>query len=1106
MAENTFRARGQSSAVKPDSGGAAARLAPALGIVKDNVDPTRAGRIAVYILDKSGLDPDDKSNWRVVNYMSTFFGRTTPDAGQDDYGSYKGNPSSYGEWHSPPDIGSTVVCLFINGDLNYGFYIGCIPDPEALQMVPAIGATDNIIANAGEAESYGGAVRLPVTNINTNNQNVSNNPGYIEAPKPVHSYTAAIMFQQGILRDPIRGAISSSAQRETPSRVGWGVSTPGRPIYEGGFDDEQIAKNLDKSKNKQLRVVARRGGHSIVMDDGDIIGRDQLVRIRTALGHQILMSDDGQVLMILHSNGQSYIELGKEGTVDVYSTNSVNVRTEGDVNMHADNDVNIFAKNKLNIQATEMNVNTDNGYNLKVGSDYQSMISGKHTTLTGGPYAVKAAGQASMFSDAESFINGSKVNLNSGKSGTTPSEVKPPTVILHTDTLFDQTKGWLAAPGKLASICSRAPAHAPWASAGQGVDVKVKKNASSALPASPPAPLAAANQATAGSLQNPVTSAAISTVPPTGALSPAIDPNTTRSMAGQIAAEAAVGAGAAAVAQGAAVITTAAGPQAVVGALAQTPTQLEQGGVLKPGAATTINSMVQSGATVAQAMTDNMFTGKPGAQNLQAFVNNPVAQVDVAKTTMQQAQTQLQNAGVMTGKEAPTQIAGAIVAGATSGVAATVDTIKQQAEGALDNVAGSATAKAMAAGNFAAGLADKAKGLGSIEDAATKLSKSLGISDLLGQAQGAAASAFTAIKNSFKSFKPGVPQNLTAIAKENAANLAKGAAETALPGLGGLSPKDIQNQVYSQSIGSAAGGIIAGAAGSAAGGAISGALSGGGISGAVTGALTGAVNDAASQAASAFAPAGTLAKQAGGVVNAAASAATGAVAASASSLASGVSNLPGGQKALGAVVDNAAGAVASNLPGTGEIGNAIKQGATDAMNNIGSSLESKANGLIGGATSKLNALKNDLTSLASAGLPAGAAAQLDAAISAVGSTGLPPVKLPTVAVNTMDRSELTAAVSSVLGDPSIPKPNLLGGVSEAAKSEVEKVKKAAAEETDAFNKYTSLQAKIALAESDYLQLESNLPQGDPQVDAAYKKWQDLLKDPEYEKLKKIIFG
>ena len=300
---------------KPDakSGGTGGkRTAPVFGIVKDNIDPTRSGRIKVLLSDKSiATNSDSSSGWVTVSYLSNFFGMVKPTAGQTGLGDYAANPSSYGEWHAPPDIGTKVICIFVNGDPNYGFYIGCVPEPDALQMVPAIGSSDNIVTNAGEANSYGGATRLPVTNINTNDKSVSDSNKYLDTARPVHSYSASIMNQQGIIRDPIRGPISSSASREPASRVGWGVSTPGRPIYEGGYDDSSLAKNLKDAKPDQLKVIARRGGHSFVMDDGDVIGRDQLIRIRTALGHQIMMSDDGQTLMILHSNGQSYIELGK---------------------------------------------------------------------------------------------------------------------------------------------------------------------------------------------------------------------------------------------------------------------------------------------------------------------------------------------------------------------------------------------------------------------------------------------------------------------------------------------------------------------------------------------------------------------------------------------------------------------------------------------------------------------------------------------------------------------------------------------------------------------------------------------------------------------------
>ena len=114
------------------------------------------------------------------------------------------------------------------------------------------------------------------------------------------------------------------------------------------------------------------------MDDGDVDGVDQLVRIRTSLGHQILLSDSAQTLFIIHSNGDSWIELGKEGTIDMYATNSVNIRTQGDLNLHADNNMNFHAKKNLNIFAENINAESEKSTSLRVGQDYsQYIVTGK---------------------------------------------------------------------------------------------------------------------------------------------------------------------------------------------------------------------------------------------------------------------------------------------------------------------------------------------------------------------------------------------------------------------------------------------------------------------------------------------------------------------------------------------------------------------------------------------------------------------------------------------------------------------------------------------------------------------------------------------------------
>jgi hypothetical protein len=65
------------------------------------------------------------------------------------------------------------------------------------------------------------------------------------------------------------------------------------------------------------------------------------------------MSDSGNFFYIVHANGQTWIEFGVEGTVDVYATNSVNIRTKGDINLHADRDINMFAGRYLKMKSME---------------------------------------------------------------------------------------------------------------------------------------------------------------------------------------------------------------------------------------------------------------------------------------------------------------------------------------------------------------------------------------------------------------------------------------------------------------------------------------------------------------------------------------------------------------------------------------------------------------------------------------------------------------------------------------------------------------------------------------------------------------------------------
>lgn len=481
MAENIQRSRGRPQGYKLDRGGVPAEGGPFLGVVKSNVDPTRSGRLQVYIeafADGGEANADDETKWTTVSYMPSFFGQTplpTSTGGNKEVGYYPGNQTSYGMWFTPPDLGVTVMCVFVNGDRSQGYYIGVVPDQGIGHMVPAVGAESNYkTTNKNQAAYFNGATQLPVTEVNTLNDSIINNPQFYSAEKPVQSYVASAMFQQGLIKDPERGPIKSSSQRETPSAV-FGVSTPGTAIYQGGMSPNDIRKkiNAGEVKPNQAKVIGRVGGHSLVMDDGDLDGNNAMLRLRTSKGHQITMSDTDNFFYFIHANGQTWLEFGVEGTVDIYSTNSVNVRTKGDINLHADRDINMFAGRNVNIKSKET---------MQIESATDLIISAQAdlTVYSKAAVGVKADGTLTLDSASGGWSGGSAIALKAGAidlNGPAAGKVKTPNPITKTildDTEFNNSTGWEVSTGALESIVSRAPTHEPYPYHNKGVDVEVQ--------------------------------------------------------------------------------------------------------------------------------------------------------------------------------------------------------------------------------------------------------------------------------------------------------------------------------------------------------------------------------------------------------------------------------------------------------------------------------------------------------------------------------------------------------------------------------------------------------------------------------------------------------
>lgn len=460
MPDNIIRSGGTPREYKFDRGGVPAEMGPYVGVIKNNSDAARLGRLQVYIEQFGGSDPSDQSLWRTVRYLPPFYGVTPPVGTGVGTGSYLGNQQSYGMWFTSPDIGTRVLCFFVNGDPIQGYYVGCIPDDGVVHMMPAIGASARFQTdNAVQQGYFGGAKQLPVTEINTRNLSITENPRYFDQAKPVHSAVASTIFQQGLILDTDRGPITSNSQRESPSAV-FGMSTPGRPVYQGGLSDSDIDTKLADAQLKDLDIIGRRGGHTLVMDDGDLTGKDNLVRLRTAKGHQITMSDTGDFFYIIHANGQTWLEFNSEGAVDLYSSNSVNVRTQGTLNFHADKDINFYAGGTMSAKADSIRMQGQQTVDILSENSIKLYSDAAIAVRSDGTINLKSV-SGSWGTEAELVLKAEKIDLN----GAAAAQVNKPQLIKDRklpDTKFENNQGWISSDSTLTTIVTRAPTHEPY--------------------------------------------------------------------------------------------------------------------------------------------------------------------------------------------------------------------------------------------------------------------------------------------------------------------------------------------------------------------------------------------------------------------------------------------------------------------------------------------------------------------------------------------------------------------------------------------------------------------------------------------------------------------
>ncbi len=500
---------------------------PFLAKVVGHLDPAFMGGLEVTVQREASNRFGEDGQTYEVRCATPFFGSTNlsytgVNTGNDQ--AFNDTQKSYGMWFVPPDVGVTVIVIFIDGNSAEGYWIGCVPDRFANHMVPAIAGSKIVDYSQSDRQKYEPNAGLPVAEINKSLNASKANLAIDSLKRPVHPLAESLL-KQGLLLDDVRGTSTSSPRRNLPSSV-FGISTPG-PLDQKG---KKASIGRRETKSPTPVPVSRLGGTQFVMDDGDDrfirktkptegppvyvraapgasgesnIPSSEYFRVRTRTGHQILLHNSEDLIYIGNSAGTTWIEMSSNGKLDIFANDSVSIHTKQDFNLRADRDINMEAARNINIKSVEGKTQIETGtdflsivgkdfkshvkaeYHLAVDSDSFTDVTGDSNTKVTGKLKINSTGTFSLKSSTDLRLQaGTNTNIKSGgkhieeaariemncdpaaSAESSTASTKPVELTLHKISVVDEKLVWSDTQYKsqepLESIMKRVPMHEPW--------------------------------------------------------------------------------------------------------------------------------------------------------------------------------------------------------------------------------------------------------------------------------------------------------------------------------------------------------------------------------------------------------------------------------------------------------------------------------------------------------------------------------------------------------------------------------------------------------------------------------------------------------------------
>src|SRR5271157_2049924 len=462
------------------------RLAISVGRVVDTNDPMQMGRIRVYV---PGLDSQTSKvgDLPFAIYCSPFAGhQQVPSRGPVD-NTYTPGPVAYGMFNIPK-VGTDVLIAHLNGDPSYRIWFGALYGVMLAGTLPHGRYTfNNPDAVSGALDGPLSANEQPIqplynnyTTAYTRTTAVASNDGGVDLPprKNFEWRVRGADYQAAALGNIQKNLPTQKVANLTDDRNVVYTEEDGTEFHQGnwtqGYAISQIEPNATYSEalvdggqnlDPQTYSWTTPGFNSIAMDDRPTNCR---IRLRTGSGHQILLDDTNERIYISTVEGNNWIEMDQDGSVDIYAARRVSIHAEMDVNITAGGTFRVYASEGIHLSSggevritanDDLSLNTTNGnvqiagsgdvniqpqgdININSSGTLNLQSAGDTNILTEGTGSWTATTTLNLSATASVIIGATTVDIN----GATPTEASPAGTATSNEAYYT----------------NRVPEHEPW--------------------------------------------------------------------------------------------------------------------------------------------------------------------------------------------------------------------------------------------------------------------------------------------------------------------------------------------------------------------------------------------------------------------------------------------------------------------------------------------------------------------------------------------------------------------------------------------------------------------------------------------------------------------